>query len=73
MSKGLKELRMMKRQTVVSQFYQLDRLVVEGGKTVCVVFFFGQFEAPRYGGFGMWGLTSGMKCRGNKRAMRGGL
>jgi hypothetical protein len=23
------------RQTVVSQFYQLDRLVVEGGKTVC--------------------------------------
>ncbi|KIW52459.1 hypothetical protein PV05_08093 [Exophiala xenobiotica] len=31
--KGLKELQMMKRQTVVSQFYQLDRLVVEGGKT----------------------------------------
>jgi len=31
--KGLKELRMMKRQTVVSQFYQLDRLVVEGQKT----------------------------------------
>jgi len=30
--KGLKELQMMKRQTVVSQFYQLDRLVVEGGK-----------------------------------------
>ncbi|CAN8100613.1 unnamed protein product [Discula destructiva] len=29
--KGLKELQMMKRQTVVSQFYQLDRLVVEGG------------------------------------------
>lgn len=31
--KGLKELQMMKRQTVISQFYQLDRLVVEGGKT----------------------------------------
>lgn len=26
---------LMQRQTVVSQFYQLDRLVVEGGKTVC--------------------------------------
>lgn len=24
----------MKRQTVVSQFYQLDRLVVEGGSSV---------------------------------------
>ncbi|KAF2192486.1 hypothetical protein K469DRAFT_717024 [Zopfia rhizophila CBS 207.26] len=33
MQKGLKELQMMKRQTVVSQFYQLDRLVVEEGKT----------------------------------------
>jgi len=31
--RGLKELRMMKRQTVISQFYQLDRLVVEGQKT----------------------------------------
>ncbi|GAM43795.1 hypothetical protein TCE0_060r18898 [Talaromyces pinophilus] len=30
---GLKNLRMMKRQTVISQFYQLDRLVVEGQKT----------------------------------------
>ncbi|MCJ1411966.1 hypothetical protein MMC19_006058 [Ptychographa xylographoides] len=30
---GLKELQMMKRQTVVSQFFQLDRLVVEGQKT----------------------------------------
>ncbi|KAI1403100.1 hypothetical protein F4819DRAFT_484889 [Hypoxylon fuscum] len=29
--KGLKELQMMKRQTVISQFYQADRLVVEGG------------------------------------------
>ncbi|KIX04714.1 uncharacterized protein Z518_05584 [Rhinocladiella mackenziei CBS 650.93] len=29
--KGLKELQVMKRQTVISQFYQLDRLVVEGG------------------------------------------
>ncbi|KXT13417.1 hypothetical protein AC579_9913 [Pseudocercospora musae] len=33
MQKGLKELHMLKRQTVVSQFFQLDRLVVEGGKT----------------------------------------
>ncbi|KAF2270966.1 hypothetical protein CC78DRAFT_563559 [Lojkania enalia] len=33
MQKGLKELQMMKRQTVISQFFQLDRLVVEGGKT----------------------------------------
>ncbi|KAN0072270.1 iron-sulfur cluster biosynthesis protein Isd11 [Elaphomyces granulatus] len=31
---GLMNLRMMKRQTVISQFYQLDRLVVEGQKTV---------------------------------------
>ncbi|KKY15677.1 putative iron-sulfur cluster biosynthesis protein isd11 [Diplodia seriata] len=31
--KGLKELQVLKRQTVVSQFYQLDKLVVEGGKT----------------------------------------
>ncbi|KAL5390974.1 hypothetical protein DPSP01_001471 [Paraphaeosphaeria sporulosa] len=30
---GLKTLQMLKRQTVVSQFYQLDRLVVEGGRT----------------------------------------
>ncbi|KAJ4358486.1 uncharacterized protein N0V89_003070 [Didymosphaeria variabile] len=30
---GLKTLQMLKRQTVVSQFYQLDRLVVEGGKS----------------------------------------
>ncbi|TVY13777.1 LYR motif-containing protein 4 [Lachnellula arida] len=33
MQKGLKELQGMKRQTVVSQFFQLDRLVVEGGKS----------------------------------------
>ncbi|KAH8655064.1 hypothetical protein BGZ60DRAFT_418315 [Tricladium varicosporioides] len=33
MQKGLKELQSMKRQTVVSQFFQLDRLVVEGGKS----------------------------------------
>ncbi|KAL1637455.1 hypothetical protein SLS56_000593 [Neofusicoccum ribis] len=32
-SKGLKELQSLKRQTVISQFYQLDRLVVEGGNT----------------------------------------
>ncbi|KAF1832748.1 hypothetical protein BDW02DRAFT_570749 [Decorospora gaudefroyi] len=30
--KGLRELQMLKRQTVISQFYQIDRLVVEGGK-----------------------------------------
>ncbi|KAK6614426.1 complex 1 protein [Botrytis cinerea] len=30
MQKGLKELQSLKRQTVVSQFFQLDRLVVEG-------------------------------------------
>ncbi|KPI43825.1 LYR motif-containing protein 4 [Cyphellophora attinorum] len=28
---GLKELQTMKRQTIISQFFQLDRLVVEGG------------------------------------------
>ncbi|KAM5476833.1 hypothetical protein MauCBS54593_000103 [Microsporum audouinii] len=33
MQKGLTNLRMMKRQTVISQFYQLDRLVVEAQKT----------------------------------------
>ncbi|KAH6651814.1 hypothetical protein BKA67DRAFT_571973 [Truncatella angustata] len=31
LQKGLKELAILKRQTVVSQFYQLDRLVVEAG------------------------------------------
>ncbi|EAS35089.2 iron-sulfur cluster biosynthesis protein Isd11 [Coccidioides immitis RS] len=29
LQKGIQDLRMMKRQTVISQFYQLDRLVVE--------------------------------------------
>ncbi|EAA35636.2 hypothetical protein GE21DRAFT_432 [Neurospora crassa] len=29
--KGLQNLQMLKRQTVISQFYQQDRLVVEGG------------------------------------------
>ncbi|EXJ82019.1 hypothetical protein A1O1_08087 [Capronia coronata CBS 617.96] len=29
--KGLKELQSMKRQTVISQMYQFDKLVVEGG------------------------------------------
>ncbi|ORY19840.1 hypothetical protein BCR34DRAFT_595286 [Clohesyomyces aquaticus] len=33
MQKGIKELQVLKRQTVISQFYQLDKLVVEGGKT----------------------------------------
>ncbi|GKT98155.1 iron-sulfur cluster biosynthesis protein isd11 [Fusarium langsethiae] len=28
---GIKELQSLKRQTVISQFYQIDRLVVEGG------------------------------------------
>ncbi|OQN96497.1 hypothetical protein B0A48_17070 [Cryoendolithus antarcticus] len=32
MQKGIKELQTLRRQTVVSQFFQLDRLVVEGGK-----------------------------------------
>ncbi|OBT50346.1 hypothetical protein VE04_08191 [Pseudogymnoascus sp. 24MN13] len=30
---GLKELQMLKRQATVSQFFQIDRLVVEGGKS----------------------------------------
>ncbi|KAL2009155.1 hypothetical protein VTN00DRAFT_7349 [Thermoascus crustaceus] len=30
---GLQNLQIMKRQTVISQFYQLDKLVVEGQKT----------------------------------------
>ncbi|KAH6630196.1 hypothetical protein B0J18DRAFT_420426 [Chaetomium sp. MPI-SDFR-AT-0129] len=29
--KGQKELQMLKRQTVISQFYEMNRLVVEGG------------------------------------------
>ncbi|OJD27169.1 hypothetical protein ACJ73_01440 [Blastomyces percursus] len=33
MQKGLQDLRMMKRQTIISQFYQLDKLVVEGEPT----------------------------------------
>ncbi|KAE9964618.1 hypothetical protein EG327_000831 [Venturia inaequalis] len=28
-----RELQVLKRQTVISQFFQMDRLVVEGGKT----------------------------------------
>lgn len=31
--RGLKELQILRRQTVISQFYQMDRLVVEGGKS----------------------------------------
>ncbi|KAK2758027.1 hypothetical protein FQN54_004433 [Arachnomyces sp. PD_36] len=31
--KGLQDLRMMKRQTVISQFYQLEKMVVEGQNT----------------------------------------
>jgi hypothetical protein len=30
---GIYADRLVQRQTVISQFYQLDRLVVEGGKT----------------------------------------
>ncbi|KAJ5999107.1 hypothetical protein N7451_006917 [Penicillium sp. IBT 35674x] len=30
---GLQELRLLKRQTTISQFYQMDKLVVEGQKT----------------------------------------
>ncbi|OJJ43438.1 hypothetical protein ASPZODRAFT_19529 [Penicilliopsis zonata CBS 506.65] len=33
MQEGLQNLRMLKRQTVISQFYQLDKLVVEGQKS----------------------------------------
>ncbi|GKT62600.1 iron-sulfur cluster biosynthesis protein isd11 [Colletotrichum tofieldiae] len=33
--KGLNELQILKRQTVVSQFFQFDRLVVEGGAAKC--------------------------------------
>ncbi|KAL2149967.1 hypothetical protein VTH82DRAFT_7643 [Thermothelomyces myriococcoides] len=29
--KGLEQLQMLKRQTMISQFYRLDKLVVEGG------------------------------------------
>ncbi|KAL2021007.1 hypothetical protein VTK56DRAFT_7781 [Thermocarpiscus australiensis] len=31
MQKGLENLQMLKRQTMISQFYQLNSLVVEGG------------------------------------------
>ncbi|KAI0399259.1 iron-sulfur cluster biosynthesis protein-like protein Isd11 [Xylaria palmicola] len=31
--KGLKDLQIMQRQTVVSKFYEIDRLVIEGGMT----------------------------------------
>ncbi|OJK00716.1 LYR motif-containing protein [Aspergillus aculeatinus CBS 121060] len=30
---GIQNLRMLKRQTVISQFYQMDKLVVEGQNT----------------------------------------
>ncbi|KAJ5632935.1 hypothetical protein N7490_009274 [Penicillium lividum] len=30
---GLQDLRLLKRQTTISQFYQMDKLVVEGQKT----------------------------------------
>ncbi|KAJ5110818.1 LYR family protein [Penicillium argentinense] len=33
MQEGLQSLRLMKRQTIISQFYQLDKLVVEGQET----------------------------------------
>ncbi|PWW72915.1 complex 1 protein [Tuber magnatum] len=29
--KGLRELQVLKRQTMISQFFQMDRLVIEGG------------------------------------------
>ncbi|KAG0642969.1 complex 1 protein, partial [Tuber brumale] len=34
MQKGLKELQVLKRQTMISQFFQMDRLVVEGELTI---------------------------------------
>jgi len=33
MENGKRELSVLKRQAVISQFYQFDKLVVEGGKT----------------------------------------
>ncbi|KAJ5766492.1 uncharacterized protein N7511_004108 [Penicillium nucicola] len=33
MQEGLQSLRLLKRQTIISQFYQLDKLVVEGQNT----------------------------------------
>ncbi|OIW30503.1 hypothetical protein CONLIGDRAFT_679280 [Coniochaeta ligniaria NRRL 30616] len=30
---GLRNLQVLKRQTVISQFYEVDRLVVEGGRS----------------------------------------
>ncbi|KAJ5233656.1 uncharacterized protein N7469_005422 [Penicillium citrinum] len=33
MQEGLQSLRQLKRQTIISQFYQLDKLVVEGQET----------------------------------------
>jgi len=33
LEKARMELQVLKRQSVISQFYQLDQLVVEGGKT----------------------------------------
>jgi len=32
LDKGWKDVRMLERQSVISQFYQLDKLVVEGAK-----------------------------------------
>ena len=60
MARGLKELRMMKRQTVVSQFYQLDRLVVEGGKTVSGGFLLCDLRGLFWGGRG----GDGVGCDG---------
>ena len=57
---------MMKRQTVVSQFYQLDRLVVEGQKTVSL--------HNSFGGAGMFlgvGLMRGMQ--GKQTGDEGGI
>lgn len=41
----------IQRQTIVSQFYQLDRLVVEGRKTVCHTQGFSPYSQQRSGGF----------------------
>lgn len=73
---------MMRRQTVVSQFYQLDRLVVEGGKSVSG--FFLVWRGGCEGWFGerrvLWGLVwrggalanDWVIYRANKRVRRAG-
>lgn len=46
----------VQRQTVVSQFYQLDRLVVEGGRAVSFALSSFSFSFSRSFFLGRWGL-----------------